>query len=61
MGVPLLQQGDLSEGQGHQGPPRQQPCTGGVPQHQLQHIEQEQAAPCQSCESQEEVQRRGKT
>lgn len=61
VGVPLLQQGDLSQGQGHQGRPRQQPCAGGVPQDQLQDIKQEQAPPCQSCDRQEEVQRRGKT
>ena len=38
VGVPLLQQRDLSQGQGHQRCPGQQPCAWGITQSQLQNI-----------------------
>ena len=58
VGVPLLQQRNLRQGQGHQRRPSQQPCAWWVTQSQLQDIIQEQAAPCQSCNGYDEVQRR---
>lgn len=60
MGVSLLQQRDLSQGQGHQRRPSQQPCAWRITQSQLQDIIQEQAAPCQSCNGHDEVHRRRK-
>ena len=60
MGVPLLQQRDLSQGQGHQRRPSQQTCAWRVTQSQLQDIIQEQATPYQSCDADDEVHRRWK-
>lgn len=59
VGIPLLQQRNLSQGQGHQRRPGQQPCAWGITQSQLQNIIQEQAAPCQGCNGHDEVQRGG--
>ena len=57
VGVPLLQQRDLCQGQGYQRRPSQQRSTWRVAQNQLQDVEQEQAAPYQSCNSHDKVQR----